>query len=32
MPTLVSVQKERISEVLRKLGADPPDITYWASP
>jgi hypothetical protein len=26
MPTLVSVQKERVSEVLQKLGADPGDV------
>ena len=31
MPTLVSVQRERLTEVLQKLGADPTDITRWAS-
>jgi hypothetical protein len=32
MPTLVSVQKERIGEVLRKLGAGPADLSRWTSP
>jgi hypothetical protein len=32
MPTLVSVQKKRIGEVLRKLGASHADILHWSAP
>jgi hypothetical protein len=32
MPTLVSVQKDRMGEVLRKLGASSPDVMRWSSP